>query len=62
MTPKEIYDYLISSGLTPEGACGSMGNFEGESSRLRPENAEGLSDEKDAVYTAEADAGTNNFI
>ena len=62
MTPKEIYDYLISSGLTPEGACGSMGNFEGESSRLRSENAEGLSDEKDMVYTAEADAGTNNFI
>ena len=62
MTPKEIYDYLISSGLTPEGACGSMGNFEGESSRLRSENAEGLSDEKDMAYTAEADAGTNNFI
>ena len=62
MTPKEIYDYLISCGLTPEGACGSMGNFEAESSRLRSENAEGLSDEKDMVYTAEADAGTNNFI
>ncbi len=62
MTPKEIYDYLISCGLTPEGACGSMGNFEAESSRLRPENAEGLSDEKDVVYTAEADAGTNNFV
>lgn len=62
MTAKEIYEFLVKSGLTPEGACGSMGNFEAESHGLRSNNAEGWSDEQDKRYTAEADAGKNNFI
>lgn len=62
MDAKEIYQFLVQAGMTPEGACGLMGNFEAESSGMRSENAEGWSDEQDKKYTAEADAGINNFI
>lgn len=62
MTAKEIYLAFINAGMTPQGACGLMGNLQAESSGIRSANAEGWSDEQDKRYTAETDAGTNNFV
>ena len=57
MTAREIYDYLIAKGLTPEGACGLMGNLQAESG-LRANNAQNnMTSMTDEQYTAAVDSG-----
>lgn len=65
MSIQTIYARLVQSGLTPESACGIMGNFEAESA-MRSNNVEdrihrdlGMTD---AQYTAAVDNGSyGNF-
>lgn len=57
-----IYNFLISAGMTPAGACGLMGNFRAESV-MRANNAQdGLTQLTDEAYTAAADAGAIDFV
>lgn len=57
MAPREIYDYLIAKGLTPEGACGLMGNLQAESG-LRANNAQNnMTSMTDEQYTSAVDSG-----
>lgn len=60
MTEKEIYDRLISAGLTPEGAAGLMGNLQAESG-LKFNNLQNSFNKKlnitDEEYTALVDGG-----
>lgn len=62
---KYIYDELVKAGVTPEGACGVIGNLEAESG-LNPKNLEDTKNHKtgmtDDEYTAAVDNGTyTNF-
>ena len=60
MSAKTIYDQLRSYGLTAEGACGLMGNFQAESA-MRSNNLEDRSCMDDERYTALVDAGHYDF-
>ena len=60
MSTKTIYDRLRRYGLTAEGACGLMGNFQAESA-MRSNNVEDRSGMNDANYTALADSGNYDF-
>lgn len=63
MTKREIYDYLISQGLTPEGACGLMGNLQAESGCVAANAQNGMTSMTDAEYTAAVDNGSyDNFV
>lgn len=62
MDNKSIYTALVAAGLSPEGACGLMGNFKAESGML-PNNAQnGLTRLTDEEYTAAANNGTIDFV
>ena len=61
MSTKTIYDRLRHYGLTAEGACGLMGNFQGES-RMHSNNVEDRSGMDDDRYTALADSGSYDFL
>lgn len=61
MSTKTIYDQLRSYGLTAEGACGLMGNFQAESA-MRSNNVEDRSGMDDERYTALADSGSYDFL
>lgn len=52
-----IYRRLRAAGMTPEGACGTLGNLEGES-RFIPNNVEDGRGWSDAQYTVAVDNGT----
>ena len=54
MSNQTIYSALIRAGLTPEGACGLMGNMQAESA-MRSNNVEDRSGISDADYTARVD-------
>lgn len=62
---KQIWDHLISNGLTPAGAAGLMGNLYAESG-LKPNNLENLCEKRldykytDESYTAAVDSGKIN--
>ena len=60
MSSKTIYDALRTAGLTAEGACGLMGNFQAESA-MRPNNVEDRSGTDDDRYTALVDGGGYDF-
>lgn len=60
MSSKTIYDALRAAGLTAEGACGLMGNFQAESA-MRSNNVEDRSGMNDDRYTALVDAGAYDF-
>ena len=60
MSSKTIYDRLRANGLTAEGACGLMGNFQAESA-MRSNNVEDRSGMNDANYTALVDGGGYDF-
>ena len=60
MSTKTIYDRLRRYGLTAEGACGLMGNFQAESA-MRSNNVEDRSGVDDDRYTALVDAGAYDF-
>lgn len=60
MSSKTIYDALRTAGLTAEGACGLMGNFQAESA-MRSNNVEDRSGMDDDRYTALVDAGRYDF-
>ena len=62
MDNKSIYDALISYGLSKEGACGLMGNFQAESA-MRSNNAQdGMTRLSDEDYTEAANIGEIDFI
>ena len=61
MSTKTIYDRLRRYGLTAEGACGLMGNFQAESA-MRSNNVEDRSGMDDDRYTALADSGNYDFL
>ena len=61
MNNKTIYDQLRAAGLTAEGACGLMGNFQAESA-MRSNNVEDRSGMDDDRYTALADSGNYDFL
>lgn len=62
MNEKEIYQYLVQSGLTSVGTCSLMGNMQAESG-LRANNAQNyMTTLTDKEYTAAADAGTIDFV
>ena len=60
MSSKTIYDQLRAVGMTAEGACGLMGNFQAESA-MRSNNVEDRSGMDDDRYTALADSGRYDF-
>lgn len=60
MSSKMIYDALRAAGLTAEGACGLMGNFQAESA-MRSNNVEDRSGMDDDRYTALVDGGGYDF-
>ena len=60
MSDKTIYDQLRAVGMTAEGACGLMGNFQAESA-MRSNNVEDRSGMDDERYTALVDGGGYDF-
>ena len=60
MSNKTIYDQLRAAGMTAEGACGLMGNFQAESA-MRSNNVEDRSGMDDDRYTALVDGGGYDF-
>ena len=61
MSTKTIYGQLRAVGMTAEGACGLMGNFQAESA-MRSNNVEDRSGMDDDRYTALADSGSYDFL
>lgn len=62
MSAETIYKELISAGMTPEGACGVLGNMYAESTLKANIAQRGMTSLTDAEYTAAADAGTIDFV
>lgn len=60
MSVKSIYDALRAVGMTAEGACGLMGNFQAESA-MRSNNVEDRSGINDDRYVQMVDAGGYDF-
>lgn len=60
MSAETIYKQLRTYGLTTEGACGLMGNFQAESA-MRSNNVEDRSGMDDERYTALVDGGGYDF-
>ena len=61
MSIQTIYAQLVKAGMTPESACGMMGNMN-EESGMRANNAQdGLSPFSDPVYTDYANRGLIDF-
>ena len=61
MSIKTIYKALTDAGMTPEGACGLMGNMMAESAMKADIAQRGMTALTDGQYTAAADAGTLDF-
>lgn len=61
MSVKTIYEQLRAAGMTAEGACGLMGNFQAESA-MRSNNVEDRSGMSDERYTALVDGGGYDFV
>lgn len=60
MSAETIYKQLRAYGLTAEGACGLMGNFQAESA-MRSNNVEDRSGIDDDRYVALVDGGSYDF-
>jgi len=61
MSIQTIYARLVQAGMSPESACGMMGNMDAESG-MRSNNAQdGLSPLSDPVYTDYANRGLIDF-
>ena len=66
MSIKELFDYYVSLGFTPEGTAGLLANFKAESN-FNPKNLQNTSNKKlnmtDEEYTAKVDDGSyTNFV
>lgn len=61
MSSKTIYDQLRAVGMTAEGACGLMGNFQAESA-MRSNNVEDRSGIDDDRYVQMVDGGGYDFL
>mgnify|MGYP004457628467 FL=1 len=66
MTLKELFDYYVSLGFTPEGAAGLLANIKAESN-LNPKNLQNSFNKKmnitDEEYTERVDNGSyTNFV
>lgn len=62
MSAQTIFTRLVAAGMTPESACGMLGNMQAESG-LRSNNAQdGLSPLSDPVYTDYANRGLIDFV
>ena len=62
MDDREVYIILLQGGLTPEGACGMMGNMKAESSMKANIAQRGMTTLTDEQYTIAADMGTIDFV
>lgn len=62
MTNREIYDFFIGAGFTPEGACAMMGNFMAESTMRANNVQDNMTKLSDEQYTAAVDNGLLDFI
>lgn len=62
MSIQTIYDALVASGLTVEGACALMGNMQQESKMKSNIVQIGCSKLTDEQYTAAADNGLIDFV
>lgn len=62
MDNKSIYNALISAGLSKEGACGLMGNFQAESAMRSNNVQDGMTRLSDDEYTKAADNDSINFV
>ena len=61
MSKRTIHEALRTAGMTPEGACGLMGNMMAESSMKANIAQRGMTKLTDAQYTEAADRGTIPF-
>lgn len=62
LSNQSIYLRLVSAGMSPAGACGTMGNMQAESA-MRANNAQdGMTRLSDEEYTAAADNGSIDFV
>ena len=61
MSIKTIYTTLVHNGMTPEGACGLMGNMKAESGMKANIAQRGMTKLSDEQYTAAADNGLIDF-
>lgn len=61
MSAQSIYIRLVQAGMSPEGACGMLGNMKAESA-LRANNVQDGYGYTDEGYTSKVDAGQLNFI
>lgn len=66
MTEKELFEYYVSMGFTPEGTAALLANFRAESN-FNPKNLQNSSNKKlnmtDDEYTAKVDSGEyTNFV
>ena len=62
MSNKTIYDALLASGMTKEGACGLMGNMMAESGMKSNIAQRGMTKLTDEQYTAAADNNLMDFV
>ena len=61
MSAQTIYTRLVAAGMTPESACGILGNMQAESA-MRANNVQDGYGYTDEDYTAKVDAGQLNFL
>lgn len=61
MSEQSIYIRLVQAGMSPEGACGMLGNMAAESA-MRANNVQDGYGYTDEGYTSKVDAGQLNFI
>ena len=60
-TVDRIFTRLVDAGMTPESACGMMGNMDAESGMHSNNAQDGLSQFSDPVYTDYANRGLIDF-
>lgn len=61
MSIQTIYAKLVQAGMTPESACGMMGNMQAESGMIST-NVQDRMGYEDEDYTAAVDAGAIDFV
>ena len=61
MSAQTIFTRLVAAGMTPESACGMMGNMQAESGLSSNNAQDGLSPLSDPVYTDYANRGLIDF-
>lgn len=58
MSAESLYTYFVQSGMTPQGACGMLGNLYAESTLKASIVQRGMTSMSDEEYTAAVDDGS----